>query len=287
MIDIKNPSAAFGNWKASEDPKDGTPGQNNSVDGINKDEHAPMLLRTYTIDSATIVAVFDETVDSIVAAKTENYQVDNGIGNPSFAIPQSPLFNEVVLKLSVAFKTKTIYQLTAENISDCAGNVIVSNITKAELPELADTNDIVINEILFNPVSNGYDYVEFYNRSQKIIDMNQLYVSTRDATGALETIIQIKFNSAIIFSWRVLCFFRKQIMVEQNYVVKDPDKMLQLSSLPSFSDDDGILVLLNQNQTVIDELHYDHSWQFALIINEAGVALERIDYNKPTQNQNN
>ena len=63
--------------------------------------------------------------------------------------------------------------------------------------------------------------------------------------------------------------------------------MLQLSSLPSFPDDNGIVVLLNRNQKVIDELHYDHSWQFALISNEAGVALERIDYNKPTQDQNN
>ncbi|MEJ7681210.1 MAG: hypothetical protein WKG06_25865 [Segetibacter sp.] len=34
-------------------------------------------------------------------------------------------------------------------------------------------------------------------------------------------------------------------------------------------------------------LHYSSKWHFALIDNEEGVSLERIDYNKPTQNKEN
>jgi hypothetical protein len=287
MIDTKNPCTGFGNWKASEDPKGGTPGKKNSVDGINKDEHAPILLRTYTIDSVTIVAVFDETVDSNAASQTSNYNIDKNIGNPISAKAIAPLFSEVILKLSVKLKANTVYQLTANNITDCAGNTILSNTAKAGLPSLPDTNDIVINEILFNPASNGYDYVEFYNRSNKVVDMNQLYVSTRDATGVLKTTTQLSSTPRLFFPDEYYAFSENSVWIEQNYTVKDPDKMLQLSSLPSFPDDNGIVVLLNQNQIVIDELHYDHSWQFALISNEAGVALERIDYNKPTQDQNN
>jgi hypothetical protein len=287
MIDTKNPCTGFGNWKASEDAKGGTPGKKNSVDGINKDEHAPILLRTYTIDSATIVAVFDETIDSIAASQTLNYNIDKNIGAPISAKPTAPLFNEVVLKLSEKLNANTVYQVTANNITDCAGNTIISNTAKVGLPSLTDTNDIVINEILFNPISNGYDYVEFYNRTNKVVDMNQLYISTRDATGALKTITQLSSTSRLFFPDEYYAFSENNIWVEQNYVVKNPDNMLQLSSLPSFPDNNGIAVLLNQNQIVIDELHYDHNWQFALISNEAGVALERIDYNKPTQNQNN
>jgi hypothetical protein len=78
-----------------------------------------------------------------------------------------------------------------------------------------------------------------------------------------------------------------KLWVEQNYLVKNPYNMIELSSFPSLPDDDGIIVLLNQNQTVVDELHYSHNWQLALISNEEGIALERIDYNKPTQNQDN
>ena len=287
MIDTKNPCAGFNNWKASENEKGGTPDKKNSVDGINKDEQPPTLQRTYTIDSVTIVAVFDEAIDSVAASKTENYQINNGIGNPVTATPQSPLFNEVILKLPVKLKTKTVYELTAENITDCAGNIIVSNTAKAGLPELADTNDIVINEILFNPNTNGYDYVEFYNRTNKITDIKQLYISTRDVTGALKSITSLSSTPLLFFPDEYYAFSENKLWVEQNYVVKNPDKMIQLSSLPSLPDDDGIVVLLNTNQIVIDELHYNHNWQFALISNQAGVALERIDYNKPTQDQNN
>jgi hypothetical protein len=124
----------------------------------------------------------------------------------------------------------------------------------------------VINEILFNPVSNGYDYVEFYNRSNKVVDMNQIYVS----------ITQLSSTPRSFFPDQYYAFSENSVWVEQNYIVENPDKMLRLSSLPSFPDDDGIVVLLNHDQTIIDELHYDHSWQFALISNEAGVALERM-----------
>jgi hypothetical protein len=73
----------------------------------------------------------------------------------------------------------------------------------------------------------------------------------------------------------------------QNYVVKNPDNVLELSSLPSLPDDHGNIVLLNHLGNTIDELEYDHKWHFGLIDNEAGVALERIDYNQPTQKETN
>ncbi|HMG67332.1 MAG TPA: gliding motility-associated C-terminal domain-containing protein, partial [Chitinophagaceae bacterium] len=38
---------------------------------------------------------------------------------------------------------------------------------------------------------------------------------------------------------------------------------------------------------IIDELAYDEHWQFKLINNDECVALERIDYNKPTQDAAN
>lgn len=287
MIDIKNPCTGFENWKASINPKGGTPGQINSVDGINKDEQSPTLLRTYTIDSVTIVAVFDEPVDSNSASNISNYLVDNGINNPIVAIPQSPLFTHVVLKLPSKLSSNIIYTLTSSSIGDCVGNISASNIAKVGLPVLADTNDIVINELLFNPKTNGYDYAEFYNRSNKVIDMQQLYVATRDATGNLKSIIPLSATPLLFFPGDYYVATENKLWVEQNYLVKNPDKMIQLSSLPSFPDNNGIIILLNQNEKVIDELHYNSHWQLAVITDASGVALERIDYNKPTQSPDN
>ncbi len=44
---------------------------------------------------------------------------------------------------------------------------------------------------------------------------------------------------------------------------------------------------LNAQGNIIDELVYNEKWHFKLIDNDEGVALERIDYNAPTQQQDN
>src|SRR5947207_6876877 len=79
MIDSKSPCAGSSNWKASVDPQGGTPGKKNSIDGVNDDQAAPKLKYAYTIDSLTIVAAFDEPVDSLNGATTGNYSIGNGI----------------------------------------------------------------------------------------------------------------------------------------------------------------------------------------------------------------
>ncbi|MBS1934949.1 MAG: lamin tail domain-containing protein [Bacteroidetes bacterium] len=287
MIDIKNPCSGADNWKASIDSKGGTPGQKNSVDGNNPDEQTPVLLRTYTIDSTAIVSVFNKTIDSTLAAQKENYVLDNNIGHPLSASPLPPLFNEVRLTLPGKIFPDTLYHLTASNIFDCSGNMVRPDPVRVGLPVAADTNDVVINEILFNPKSNGYDYVEFYNRSKKIFDLKKLYVSTRDVTGALKSITAITDSSFLIFPGDYYVITENNLWVQQNYLVKSPQNLFQLSALPSFPDDEGFVVLLDQNEKIIDELHYNSNWQLAVIADPSGVALERIDYNKPTQDKNN
>lgn len=53
--------------------------------------------------------------------------------------------------------------------------------------------------------------------------------------------------------------------------------------MPSFNDDKSNCIILNGQGNVVDELKYDEKWHFKLIDNREGIALERIDYNAPTQ----
>jgi hypothetical protein len=54
MIDTKNPCSGFSNWTASTDPRGGTPGYKNSVDGVNKDTQPPALVNAFANDSSTL-----------------------------------------------------------------------------------------------------------------------------------------------------------------------------------------------------------------------------------------
>ena len=64
----------------------------------------------------------------------------------------------------------------------------------------------------------------------------------------------------------------------QQFVAENPDNIIELTT-PSYNDDKGNVILLNEQGTVIDEIKYSDKWHFPLISNKEGVALERIDYN--------
>jgi hypothetical protein len=287
MIDTKNPCSGMSNWKASTDAGGGTPGKKNSVDGVNTDAVPPQLIRTYSLDNITIVALFDEPLDSTSASSVSNYSLTNNIAIAS-STPQAPLFNSVVLKLSNPLQKQTGYTLTASNVKDCKGNAIgVYNKAKAGLAEEAILDDVVINEILFNPKPDAFDYVEIYNRSNKIVDASKLYIANRNTSGVLASIKKLSETPFYIFPNGYIVITEDASSLKHEYMVQKPENLLVLSSLPSLPDDKGIVVITNSQGNVVDEVSYFEKWHFALINNNEGVALERIDPNDSSQKQSN
>lgn len=288
MIDPKNPCSGASNWRASTDPRGGTPAARNSINGTNADQTAPGLLRAAALDATTILLTFDETLDSLKAATASNYSISDGINAPASAVAISPSFNTVQLKLNTSLAAGKVYTITASNVSDCSGNVVQAKASaKLGLTSPIDSFDVVINEVMFNPLPNGVDYVEIYNRSNKIFDLRDMYITNRSSsTGQLGTIRQLSATNVLMFPGDYILISQDQTIVKQQYTTKTQDNFVDVSTMPTFPDDKGFVVLLNAQGAIVDELAYDSKWHFALIDNEEGVSLERIDYNKPTQKDN-
>jgi hypothetical protein len=288
MIDTRNPCSGFGNWIASSDLKGGTPGKKNSVDGINKDQQPPVLLGAFAADSINIIVTFDEPLDSMKAAATVNYSISDGIGVPQSAITTAPFFDKVQLQSPVLLEKNKVYTITANNITDCAGNAVGAyNKVKLGRASVADTFDLVINEILFNPKPDGADYIELYNRSHAIIDLKDCYMANRSATGIIGAPKQMSTENRLLFPGEYMAVTEAAAAVKKQYLAKDPAAFAVIVSMPSLPDDKGDVVILNAQGKIIDELNYDEHWHFKLIDNDEGVALERIDYNKPGQDAGN
>ena len=288
MVDTKNPCSGSTNWKASTDTRGGSPGIKNSVDGTNKDQTAPALIRAFALDNSNLLLSFDEPLDSLSAATVSNYSVSDGMGAPVAAVCISPLFNTVQLTFATVLQANKVYTITANNVSDCGGNTIAAFKTaKVGLSSKTDSLDVIINEILFNPKTDGTDYVEIYNRSIKIINLKDLFLANRSSTGVISNIKQLSLLSIAMYPAEFLVLSEDENTVKRQYIAKNLSAFINLSSMPSFSDDKGTVVLLNNTGGVIDELAYDEKWHFALINNAEGIALERIDPNAKTQNKDN
>ncbi|MBC8173055.1 MAG: lamin tail domain-containing protein, partial [Chitinophagales bacterium] len=180
MIDQNNPCQGENNWIASIDAAGGTPGATNSVKADNPDEIAPALMSAYIPAPDSLYVFFDEAIN-LAAVAAADFSVDNGIGSPAIAETNELFPDRVKLYFASTFSENVLYTVTCNDIIDCSGNeVLLFNTAQFGIAVPADSFDIVINEILFNPVTDGYDFVELYNRSDKFIDLSSITLAEYD-----------------------------------------------------------------------------------------------------------
>jgi hypothetical protein len=198
-----------------------------------------------------------------------------------------PLFSEAELKLSAPLLVNQVITLTATNVKDCHGNIMSHSKIKTGLSSLPGPGEWIINEVMFDPRPNGHDYVEFYNNSERILDLSDLYIANRNSSGTVSGLTALYPSPVLIFPKQFVAVTPDPERLSLHYHVKDPSAVLALGDLPSFPDDAGIVVAVTGQGNVIDELSYDKEWHFKLLSDPEGVSLERIDAGSLTQNSMN
>ncbi|MEX2588767.1 MAG: lamin tail domain-containing protein, partial [Chitinophagales bacterium] len=290
IIDGNNLCQGEGNWIGSKDAKGGTPGQENSVAAENPDEIAPRL--NYIVYEAqdSLVLFFDSPLDeaAVLSANFDLSPQDLGIGQVSWSALEP---EKVRIKLQDSPRQNTIYTLTCSEIKDCAGNEVDENFNSARfgIPEKPEENAIVINEILFNANTGGSDFVELYNRSNKIFDLRDLVIA-RAPYGS-----QDDYDASAICSENGFQLLPGNFVVltpdpeniAENYTVEDERTLLEVDDMPNYLNSDGIVALLNKSLEPLDQLEYIEDWHFQLLQSVKGVSLERINYERPTQDEDN
>ncbi len=289
QIDPLNPCGEENNWKASESGTGGTPGQENSVYASNPDLDAPELSRITVINENSIQLFFNESLESLSAMQTEIYSVDQGIGNPISVNLIAPDNKSLTLDFANSFSTSLVYTLEISGgITDCTGNEIADkNSARFAIPVDFEENDVVINEILFNPLPDGSDFIEVYNRSDKTFDIKDLRIATLDIeTGEYSGIEHIINDGFLIFPGDYLVVTENASLIKEQYYTSNPDGFIDMD-LPTMNDNNGIVLLLNKSLTIIDKLAYDEDMQFPLLATDEGVSLERINYNRSSVDKTN
>jgi hypothetical protein len=201
---------------------------------------------------------------------------------------ESPLFEKVNLVLNNPLTKNKTYIITATGIKDCISNEIgIYNNTRVGLCDDVDSLDVVINEILFNPPSDGVDFIELYNRSEKIINLKNLFLANLNTYGFVDNITPATEDDYLLFPGDYVALTSDPAIIKRKYVSENPDHILFTDNFPSYNDDEGNVVILNQVGKIIDKVSYKDDWHFKLIDDAEGVSLERINVNGSTQDENN
>ncbi len=253
------------------------------------DTLSPVLTSANVISLTTLDVKFNEPVELTTAQNKLNYTLSNALGNPSNVLRDATDFSLVHLTLSSNIIPSTVYTLTVNNVTDLSNNKIDSNSTTTfALPDTALSDDIVINEILFNPFTGGSDFVELFNRSQKIIDLSQLRIANTDLTdGSLDVVSTIITTRKLFYPGEYVCLTENPADIKSHYVVLNNSAIIDIADLPTYNDDKGETVLLNASLNSIDRFRYSAGFHFPLLNAVEGVSLERISPERISQDSTN
>jgi hypothetical protein len=290
MADPANPCKNMENWASSVHPSGGTPGRENSIEA--GQDIGMKILKICCLNELEIEISFNESLDSVIASEPGHYLVEPLLGNPELARPVSPDFTTVNLLFSQEISPGQIYQLTVNpGLKNCIGEEIPSIFQSTfALPQPVSPFDIIINEILFNPRSDGVDYVEIFNRSDKVIDLNELTIaSVRNSPPepADTQSVSISSSCKVIMPYQYLVLTSDPQKVKSQYYTSDPEAFLEISSFPSYNNDKGHVLLMARDKSIVDGMSYSEDMHFLMLNSPEGVSLEKVCPDKPGDDPSN
>ena len=171
--------------------------------------------------------------------------------------------------------------------------------TIPDTPETPDNNEtpieassvqpgeIILNELLPAPFAEGSEYIELYNRSQQTLSLTGLALATRKADGSISTLYPLSTITTPLEPGGYVLLSKLLSGVEAFYLISSPQALHEVK-LPVLANNGATVVLLRLTDlTVIDEVSYSPKWHDSAIKDPKGVALERLDPDKPTQDATN
>jgi hypothetical protein len=286
MIDTSKPCLQNINWTASLDVSGGTPGRRNSYSTDVADTHQPHVLKTgIETSSQVLILYFDESIlpNSFTLA---DLSLTNGTAlNLAYS---STLLDEYKVLLQDPLMADSTYYISLNGLSDCEGNPMVADSLPYSIPVTPANFDLIINEVLADPLSGCIDYVEIYNRGEAAVDLSQLNMGEGDtSTHLLTSYAPVYTQSVLLHPGEYLLISEDHEKIMDCYFFRDSTSYWDISSLPDFSNASGVVGISTTGQQWIDMFAYNEDMHLGMLNSTDGVALERIDPSAPTQNSMN
>ncbi len=290
LIDVNNLSYTPNGWAYSVEPTGGTPGSENSVKADLPDETPPETEMITYEDSDQIKLWFTESMDMFTDNLISHFKMKSGTATISEVLADTVFADNCFLIFSEKLKINMVHEFSDISLTDNTGNEVTLNSNQYfGRPDTISQNEkeIVINEILFNPRPDGYDFIEIFNKSQKILNLGELSFAECEDDGTITKLFPLMTESVLIFPAEYHVFTLSPQNIGDEYECHNSYHLHKMDKFPSMPDDMGTVTLSLSNGTVIDRFHYDESMHFPLLNSTEGVSLERISPESATDNPDN
>jgi hypothetical protein len=285
LINPEDPCSDRSNWTASVDPRGMTAGEQNSVYDITPDTQAPQFVLLLNEPFGSVTLRFNEPLESGSISSLE-WSINGEVqSNAGVLIPDDEL-SSVILPLPSNLQPGIVYTIAASGLTDCWGNAMNPITASFALPEAAQAGDLLINEILFNPNTPGQDFVEIVNHSPRAISL-QGWRLANEENGAPNDPEDISESAVVLLPGQYLVLTEAGHSLETWYPFTRSDRIWIMENVPTFNVGDGTCYLLMPDGEVSDVMRYTEDMHYPLLDDVKGVSLERIDFNRPSDDLTN
>ncbi len=284
QIDPTTPCSGATNWMASNAPAGGTPGAANSVFDPTPDAVPPTLLSVQVIGNSQLELVFNEPMNA-ASLSDGGYLIAPAVPI-TVADPVLGTNDRVHLVLAQPLTEGVFYTVTVTGVTDCVGNEIAgSNSAAFALPEPVLPGDLVINEVLYDPEGTGSDFVEILNRSTKTVSLGGLQLAN-ETNGVVANYRTITTETVLLLPGEYVLLTPNTADIVARYPQSRSERFLQ-TTLPSYNNGNGSVVLADATNTVLDLFRYDDGLHFVLVGSTEGYSLERVSPDRATDDPTN
>ena len=263
------------NWSSSVNNLGGTPGFVNSVDGQTSTNPTLDIESVYFSDTNKVILLLNKMLSPTYLPNTTAFEINQE--NPISYTYEIGL-NEIAIEFTNAFDTNIVYQLKiSDTLWTCNGSYLEIPTTKRlAFPVSVDSNDIIINEILFNPTSDGEKYIEFYNRTDKILDLQEMKLAIWDE-GEINPKDFISETPLIIYPHEYFVLTKDKELVANQKNIEHTDRIFNTDQFITMSTTKDRIYLLNKGDRIIDEVYYNETFHKQTLSTFDGVALEKTN----------
>ena len=181
------------------------------------------------------------------------------------------------------FEENIYYTLIADGLTDIAGNALQNTQRRTGICGTVEEDDLVWNEVMFDNLSDGVEYVEIANRSNKLLDLSDLQFSTVKADGSYNTAVIIPAKT-IIEPHGYVAFTNYRDSLCNYYGLSDDANIFETARWNALANTGATLVLMDKDQNVVfDRFTYSPNWHNPQLEEKKGVSLERVNPDLPTQ----
>ena len=254
-------------WKSSLSVLGGTPGDENT--------HMPGKIETPEIKSVwykeplELIFEFDKVLleSSILYLELSDFAESN-IG--SYTIHGNVIQFDLLEELTFGIR----YQYKISGIETCTGSSFLSfdgELIRAEDPL---RNEIIINEILYEPPGESLQFIELYNNSRKHFKLDSLQFCVRKQEGEYEC--AFIWERGVIFPGEYLVWSNSPEFLKEFYSGAAGRSFPGLPHLPNH---EGTMLLKNRDGSLLDSGFYTEDSHHQLLTFTKGVSLEKINPN--------